>query len=254
MAPPGHVILSVDLSQAESWIVGYLAQDENMITALKNGILHETTARRLFDLNDWSIPVPDEYRYVGKRTNHGTGYRMTPERFVEEYNLESPDGRVISIATGRKWQNIWHSTYPNVKNNWWNEIDFKLKTQDSTLTTVYGFTRKFFGPDSNEKKKEATAFEPQSTVADHFNGEVQEGNEIPGGLLEFNLQKPPEVKIINQSHDSFMAEVPKAIYMDMYYLAKKLFYRPIIIKGQECWIPVDGEVGERWKEMEKIKG
>lgn len=252
VAPKDHYLLSMDLSQAESWVVAYLADDLEMKKALKAGIFHETTTWTIYDLPE-GTPISEELRYVGKKTNHGTAYRITPERFVEEYNLESPDGKVISVRQGRNYINKWHSRYHRVKGRWWADIDYTLKVNHNTLTTPYNFSRTFYGPESNELKKEATAFVPQSTVADHFNGEIQRGNERPGGLLEFRQRKPKEVRIINQSHDSFLAEVPKSIVMDVYYLAKDLFYRPFIVNGEECWIPVDGEYGERWKEMTKIK-
>lgn len=252
VAPKDHYLLSCDLSQAESWIVAYLSNDLNMKIALKNGIFHETTTWTIFDLPENTI-VSAEQRYVGKKTNHGTAYRITPERFVEEYNLESLDGSVISLRFGRQCIDKWHGKYRGVK-SWWADIDYTLKTNHNTLVTPYGFPCTWYGPESNELKKQATAFVPQSTVAEHFNGEIQVGNEIPGGLLEFDKLLPPEVRIINQSHDSFMAEVPKPIIMDIYYLAKQCFVRPIIIKGEECVIPMDGEYGERWKEgMVKIK-
>lgn len=251
IAPKDYYLLSCDLNQAESWIVAYLSGDVNMKIALQNRVLHETTTWTIFDLPE-GTPVTYEQRYVGKKTNHSTAYRITPERFVEEFNLESPDGTVISIRQGRLYIDKWHGKYTAVK-GWWADIDYTLKTNHNTLTTPYGFSATFYGPESNELKKQATAFVPQSTVAEHFAGEVQKGNEIPGGLIEFMDRIPKEVKVINDSHDSFIAEVPKPIVMDIYYLAKQCFYRPIIIKGEECKIPMDGEYGERWGEMQKIK-
>lgn len=251
-APEGCLLLSMDLSQAESWIVAYLARDENMKSALRQGILHETTAWAAIGL-PFGTKLSSEQRYIGKQTNHSTGYRVGPETAAESYNLNSPDGSVLSVAQARKNQNVWHGLYPMVKGSWWPEIDYKLSTQNRTLTNQYGFSYQWFGPIDNEMQRAATAFDPQSTVADHFNGDVQPGNEIPGGLCEFMEQKPDEFKVCNQSHDSFMGWGPKEMVMDMYHLAKKLFYRPIIINGEECWIPVDGEIGERWGELEKIK-
>jgi hypothetical protein len=250
-APKDTVLLSCDLSQAESWVVAYLANDMNMKLALQNGVLHETTAWGIFNL-PYGSPVTYEQRYVGKQTNHSTAYRITPETAAETYNLNSPDGSVISVAQSRKNQQVWFGLYTQIK-PWWADIDFTLKTNYNTLTTPYNFSYTFYGPENNEMKKAATAFIPQSTVADHFNGEIQKNNEHPGGLVEFMDQIPKEVRVINNSHDSFIAICPKPIAMDMYYLAKKLFYRPIMINGEPCWIPVDGEIGERWGELEKIK-
>lgn len=251
IAPKDHLILSCDLSQAESWVVAYLANDANMKDVLLRGVLHETTARGIYNLTPDSIPSKEQ-RYGGKKTNHSTAYRISAERAAEEYNLESPDGSTISVRQARQFQTVWHELYPRIR-GWWFDIDYTLAANHNTMVTPYGFPCTFYGILDSAMKKQATAFVPQSTVADHFNGKIQKGNEIPGGLLEFDRVAPKEVSIVNQSHDSFLAYVPKSIVMDVYHLAKKVFYRPVIIKGEECWIPVDGEIGERWGELEKIK-
>lgn len=249
-APKGYVLLSCDLSQAESWIVAYLSRDERMKHALLYDDIHSVTARAIFSLPDNQKPT-DEQRYVGKRVNHATSYRMQPDKFTEVYNKDSPTS--ISVAQSRKYQTAWHGLYTRIK-VWWGEIEVELRENDGWLVTPYDRAVQFLGPQQGELLRDATAFKPQSTVADHFNGKEQPFNPIPGGLKKLYSTIPTECQIINQSHDSCIIETPFAIWKEVYEIAKECLYRPIIIYGEECKIPVDGKVGERWEEgMEKIK-
>lgn len=258
-AEEGKVLIALDLSQAETWVVAYDAREPKMIEELKFGDIHKRTASIIFE-KDFDL-ITEIERYGGKRTNHGTSYGMKAARFAQSVNKESdkPPYLIISVAQARKFQNLWHGYYTNVKNEFWGGIQEQLG-KNRTLENYYGFPRQFWGPWGDELFKEGYAFVPQSTVAAHFNGALQPGNEIPGGLLEIqrrviesSANRGGEIKIINQSHDSCMLEVPQNYGRDILEECGEILYRPIIIKGEECWIPVDGEIGERWGEMEKVK-
>lgn len=258
-APKGKTLIACDLSQAETWVVGFDAQEPKMIQELKFGDIHRRTASVIFE-KEFDL-ITEIERYGGKRTNHATSYGMKAPRFAQVVNKESdkPPYLVISVPQARRFQNLWHGYYTNVKGVYWAGLQEQLR-KNRTIENYYGFPRQFWGPWGDELFKEAYAFLPQSTVAAHFNGEVQPGNEIPGGLEEIYRRiidtpanESGEIRIINQSHDSCMLEVPSNNAMDILEEVGEILYRPIIIKGEECWIPVDGEIGERWGEMEKVK-
>jgi len=270
VAPPGKVLLMCDLSQAESWVVAYLANEPRMKHALQYGDIHtETAGSAIFfpygcshncdkDLRTCSVcgnVVTTEMRYIGKRWNHASAYRMKPARAAQVVNKDSdqPPYVTITVAQSTEYSKAWHSYY-NLK-PWWGEIEYQLGV-NRTMVTPYGRKRTFFGGWGDELFKEATAFVPQSTVADHFNGAVQPELGISGGLLSIytNIVLPnPEIKLINQSHDSCMLEVPQSSYVEVAQQMKSYLFRPIIINGETCSIPVDCEVGERWGELEKLK-
>jgi hypothetical protein len=91
-------------------------------------------------------------------------------------------------------------------------------------------------------------------VADHFNGKTHPELGIRGGLREVHKQlvKPySDRKIINQSHDSAILEVPKGDAQEMLEPIMKLMLRPLVINNEEFTIPVDLEWGDRWSEMKK---
>lgn len=273
-AEPGNILISCDLSQAESWIVAYLANEHNMKHALHFGDIHtETAGNALFFANTgcahtWRVRVKGEewiclvcehvvtklMRYVGKRYNHASAYRMGAERAAQVINKDSdkPPYFTVTVKQSRAFSASWHGYY-NL-GPWWAEIEAAL-SETRTLRTPYGRKRTFYAAWGNELLKEATAHVPQSTVADHFNGAVHPELGIKGGLTEIRKQLVlpyPQHRIINQSHDSAILEVPRPAAHEIAERAKALLYRPLIIKDEQFTIPVDAEWGERWGEMERV--
>lgn len=251
VAPKGKVLIACDLSQAESWIVAFKANEPRMKHALMFGDIHRETAIGFFDKP--ASEIITEERYIGKQYNHASSYRMGPERAAEVINKKSdqPPYVTVSIPQSKVFASKWHSLY-NVK-TWWAEIDEQLN-KTRTLTTTYGRKREFFAAWGNELFKEATAFEPQSTVADHFNGALHPELRIPGGLLEVHRQvRCAEIPIVHQAHDSLMVECPIGIEKEIAGKIMSLLRRPLIVNYEELTIPVDCEIGERWGEMEKVK-
>lgn len=278
-ATKGFSLVAVDLSQAESWIVAYLANEPNMKRALQFGDIHtETAGNALFFSNtgcnhDWKKListikkewhcsvcqriVTELMRYVGKRYNHASSYRMEAVRAAEVINKDSdkPPYFTVTIKESKEFSTAWHAYY-NLK-LWWSDIERQLN-ETRSLTTPYGRKRIFFGAWGNELFKEATAFVPQATVAAHFNGQTHPELGIRGGLKEIyrQLVKPyvsDGHKIINQSHDSCILEVPSVVSREIGQACMRLVKRPLVINGEMFTIPVDGEIGERWGELVKLK-
>lgn len=248
-----------DLSQAESWIVAYLADDADMKLALNSGIIHETTASRLY--NKPIAEVTKVERYAGKQCNHAFAYRMEPKRHMETVNKYSTEPPYITINISQSTQrfNVWHSTYTNVRDKWWPEIDYAI-LNNRMLTTPYGFQRHFFGGlregyERQKTLKVATAFKPQSTVADHAFGAVQRDFVRPGGIKEVSkrISSVGLGNIINTSHDSVCVECKESDRMECAAIMIDCMKRPLIVNGEEVTIPVDCEIGVNYGEMMKMK-
>jgi hypothetical protein len=278
-APKGFSLISVDLSQAESWCVAFLANEPNMKKALMFGDIHTETAGSALFFNDTGCPhswnkldekegswicaeckdiVTKLMRYVGKRYNHASSYRMGAPRAAEVINKDSdkPPYFTVTLEESKRYSEAWNAYY-NLR-DWWSGIEIKLSENARKLVTTYGRERVFYGQWGNELFKEATAFEPQSTVADHFNGQIHPQLGIRGGLREIYKQyikpyKDDGHKIINQAHDSCIVEVPTPVVEEIGLGMMRLLRRPLVINGEEFTIPVDGEWGPRWTEMVKLK-
>jgi len=254
IAPPGHLLLSFDLAQAESWIVAYLANEPRMKEALVGGYFHAQTASLFF--NKPRAEITQTERYTGKKGNHATAYRQGPFMMATSINKESdkPPYVTVTLKQTKEFYKKWHEFY-KIK-GWWNEIEFQLN-QTRSLTTPYGRKRVFYAQWGEELFKEATAFVPQSTVADHMNGMVQDELGLEGGIKGVYRKVIKfwggQIKIVNQAHDSIIIECPSTIKDEIIPLVFQQLKRPIIINGESFTIPVDCEIGERWGELEKIK-
>lgn len=255
VAPPDHVLVSWDLKQAESWVVAYLANEPHMKDSLEHSDIHLDTAANAF-FSVWQISrenISKSQRYTAKRFNHATSYRMGYRRAAQVINQDSdkPPYVVITFKESKALYDAWHGYYD--LRNWWTEIETQL-SRTRTLVTPYGRIRTFYAAWGDELFKEGTAHVPQSTVSDHFKGKVHPQLGIPGGLLEVHKQfvVPGTIKIINESHDSLIAEVHKSIYGEIHPQVTALLRRPLVVRDEQFTIPVDCEVGERWGELEAV--
>lgn len=244
------MFFAMDLSQAESWVVAFSAREENMKQALQFDDIHRLTASVLFEKN--TSDITKEERYVGKRCNHALAYRMSAERLFQVFNKDAQASNVtITLSQARKYRERWHNFY-RIK-NWWASIEQTLNV-DRSITTIYGRKRTFYNRWGDELFKEATAFIPQSTVADHALGAVQPELGIEGGLLGIHKWcKLNNSKIVGTAHDSVLLEIPISTEQDTYDNVYPMFARPMIINGETFTIPVEAEIGDRYGELVKYE-
>lgn len=256
-APPGKLLISADLSQAEAWIVAYKANEQNMKKVLGSGLIHWLSARIIFekglpdDLTDKvkvKENVSDNEKYLGKKMNHSCNYRTGPFMIAIMINAESDKPPFVTVTV--KQTKLYHERWLSFYNLdvWWKEVE-EAMYRDRTLTTPYGRKITFYGQMGDSLFKEATAYVPQSTVADHMYGYVQPEIGIKGGLLGIKRNIcNKEIKMINSSHDSVLLEVPEKEVNEIVERVKKELLRPIMISGETFTIPVDIDIYERWNE------
>jgi hypothetical protein len=249
-ASPGNILIQSDLSQAESWVVAYCARELNMKQSLQFSDIHYDTAVVFYDRPRESISKLE--RYTAKRCNHAFAYRMTAPRFMQVYNKDAVDMGItqMAIKTANMFRDMWLKRYD--LQSWWAEIEETLSVT-RTITTPYGRVRTFFAQWGTELFKEATAHIPQSTVADHFGGMVQDQLGIEGGLKCIWRDWHDKCMIINQSHDSCIVDIHPSMRDDYIESAIKYLKRPLVINGETFTIPVSVEIGTRWGELEEIK-
>ncbi len=251
-APKGKTLIACDLSQAETWVVAWLANEQNMKHFLLTSDIHTETAISFF--NKPFNEIITEERYIGKQNNHANSYGMGPDQQARVINKRSdqPPYVTVSVAQCKGYQRSWHGLYPNIR-IWHEEVKQQLN-RNRTLITPYGRRRVFFQQWGPELWKAAYAHIPQSTVSDLFHGCVQDELGIAGGLLEVSKSIcTSEILLVNDSHDSCMLEAPQQIALEIGERVRSTLRRPCVINGEEVTIPVDLEIGDRWGEMEKIK-
>lgn len=254
VAGKGKVLIAVDFSQAETWIVGHLAREVKMINSLMHGDIHrETAANALFHVPE--SDVTSDMRYLGKRFNHASSYQMGYQRAAEVINKDSDKAPFVTVtlAEAKRYSEAWRAYYE--LQSWWNSIREQLN-RNRTLVSTYGRRMIFNGQWGEKLEKEATAWEPQSTVGDHANGAIHPELGIAGGFLEVYrvlVKRERAGRIINQSHDSIVFETESNLANELAPRIVALLHRPIIVNYQQFTIPVDCEIGERYGELKKQK-
>lgn len=262
IADEGYELAEFDLNRGESWVYAFLSMDPELVRIHTTGAdFHAESAavfQDVFGGGGFSaeeiskIAKSDEHpqndlcyklRYMGKRVNHASAYRMGSFKGAEVVNEEA-DETGISITPSQmgEAQKRWKQKYFGIQ-GWWDEID-KTLYNTRTLTTPYGRERQFFGWMSDHLKKEATAVVPQSTSVDYLNH----------GMLrvfdELVMEGFCALELLHQNHDSILVQYPIEHRADVHHEVKERLTRePVHINGHDVTIPVEGSYGQNWKEL-----
>lgn len=247
----GYLGYNIDLAQAENRLVAYLAPDPNMIEAFEKGIdIHRRSAAPIFGIPEED--VSDEkgsahnigdgtksQRFWGKKSNHSFNYHLSAASFALTFELQQSEGKRIRDA--------YLSAYPGLI-NYWNKIEYELKTKQRTLTNPFGRVYRFQDRWGHKLFQQAYSFKPQSTVADIING---------WGLFEIQIDPLLEpVELLNQVHDSIVFQLPISIGYAMHEkIIRKIVHnlqQTINIGIYEVSIPADVEVGINFGSMQEL--
>lgn len=253
---PGYVIMEWDLSQAEARIVALLANDEETLRLFDTIDIHAYTAGLIFG-GDWQRYCKDSEgnepveRFIGKTTRHACNYGMRKRLLMDVINTGAKNAGIDLIVSEWKAGKIleaFHSGFPKIEQVFQAEVALEID-KCSTLVNPYGRIRQFFGePQSYDIYKEAYAFIPQSTVADH----------LKFAALRIRDQRP-DFRIVMEVHDALVAQVKIGEESEIDSLVRKELERPIDFK--DCSlprgtivIPTECQIGiNNLKEMRKFK-
>jgi DNA polymerase I-like protein with 3'-5' exonuclease and polymerase domains len=217
-----EVLVNADLSQAEARVVAYESQDQGLINLFLSGLdYHSANAMNIWGYKS-VYDVPDDKRYLAKRGGHACNY------VISDYGLAISLGIPLQVA--KEFRRQYFATYPGLV-AWQRSIEAKVRA-DRTLTTPMGRKRVYLGRVDDTLVRSATAFIPQSTVADRLNE----------SLLSF-LKVWPSAKLLLQCHDSLLFTVPKHTVDSFILTLKHHMEQPIVSKGRSYTIPADFEVG-----------
>jgi DNA polymerase I-like protein with 3'-5' exonuclease and polymerase domains len=125
---------------------------------------------------------------------------------------------------------------------WQAEVEDTVKSTRA-ITNAFGLRRTFFGMIDNDAIREATAFNPQSTV---------------GQLMNFALERiyhesdlMHELDLLLQIHDACIGQSPIDDVQRHTEVVGQLMDISLNIKGRELIIPSDIEIGRSWGELKK---
>ena len=231
----GKVLVSADLAQAESRVVAYLAEEEEMMACFQRGDdIHLLTKQSLPPgfKPPHTYDVEDPLRYFAKRHTHAFTYGETA------FGLASLSG--LPLTTCKEIRNAYFTRFPNVL-KWQADIEAHLY-KNRVMVTPLCRKRMFFGRIGSELFKEAYAYVPQSTVGDILNLALIRID----SLIE---KRKMDVQLLLQVHDSFVLQCKQSDVVEVKELLMEAFHIPITIKGRTFVIPYDVKIGINWEEL-----
>ena len=234
--PDGEkVFVSADLSQAEAYIVAYLAGEEALIRLFETGAkIHNQVASNVFGVPESNIT--DKQYKLAKRIVHASNYGMGYNSFAKDTG--------VTTSEAKEYLKAYFVAYPRVK-RWHKKVEEKV-TSTRVLVTPLGRKRWFMAEDDFRLRREAYAYIPQSTVADILNM----------GLIQLDTALPEGAELMLQVHDSVVVQCDPTQLQLVIETLKKCLTRPIQItdisgKVRTCEIPVEFEVGDTWDDLKK---
>jgi uracil-DNA glycosylase family 4 len=248
IADPGMTMWKRDYVQAEAMVVAYLAEDLQQIQDFQDGIdIHCRTVEILYGCSyqeavdgyrnkdpEWMV----KRNVLGKPTRHGFNYKLGQIQLSQMFAVAGFD---VSPAECKRMLQAMASGVPAVV-RWQAEVEDTLKSTRA-VTNAFGLRRTFFGMIDNDAIREATAFNPQSTV---------------GQLMNFALEKiyhesglMHEMDFLLQIHDACLGQSPTNLVRKHADIVGQLMEIPLVIKGRELIIPSDIEIGPSWGELSK---
>jgi DNA polymerase-1 len=259
---PGYVFIEPDLSQAEARVVAALARDDRLQKLFEYGIdIHRVTASWIEDCSPNELlgrffeqpsrilaaeingilksRIGEQSRQLGKKFRHAGHYDMGKREASVQAGVS--EWKANQILTK------FHKTNPNIKEVFHREIQEFLRDNNRTLTNPFGRQRQFFNKWGEELFKEAYANIPQGTVSDH----------LKFAMIRIE-ERAPFIELLEESHDSFLAQVRVAGVNSALPIIKEELEAPIdmskcSLPRGEIVIPCEIKLGKKnWLEMERV--
>jgi DNA polymerase-1 len=253
IADPGKKFANLDLEQADARNVGALCWDYfvdehgesiagRYLDACESGDLHTTTCQLAWTELGWTADPKanrtiadqlayraDSYRQLAKKLGHGTNYYGTPRTMAMHTKT--------AVKIIEEFQRRYFAGFPCIK--LWHERVRKLIRDESTITTLFGRRRAFFGRANDDATlREAIAYAPQSMTAD----------EINLGMLK--LFRTGKVQLLVQVHDSLLFQFPEEMEDEIVPMALEALRVPLEMKrGRQLVVPVDAKTGWNWGDV-----
>lgn len=190
---PGYIMIDADLAGADAQVVAYEAEDEDLITAFKQGLdVHDKNARELWGpayvglAGDKHSGPKSLRRRETKQAVHATNYGGSSRALAKVLGW--------TVREAESFQQRWFSLHPGIKANFHRRIELDL-SRARMVTNRFGMRRVYFDR-IDSCFTQALAWVPQSTVAEvSFRAGI--------GLAA----KYPFVEMLLQVHDSLVFQI-----------------------------------------------
>lgn len=247
-APDGFDLVYIDLKTAESYAVGYIANEKKYIAAVESGDLHTAVARLTWPGLAWTGVLKADrevaeqifyrsfsYRDMAKRGGHGTNYYGKPGTMAMHLKVDK--------ALMESFQAQYFEAFPGIP-EWHKRVIAQIQ-QTGLIRNVFGIERMFWGRRTEEKTyRDAIAHEPQGTVAEIMNqGLVQ----VQQWILKERLNVGLRPELLAQVHDAGLFLVPSRERDQIIPEMLNRIVVPVHYPGVGTMaIPADAQVGKNW--------
>jgi len=265
IADEGHVLVNIDLSQAEARVVAVLAEDWELLSAFDRIDIHRRTAALALITGKLNLgldfdPIADiigkdsAERFIGKKTRHAGNYNMKWPTFMTSVISDCRRFGIdftISKYSAEQILNRFHEASPKIKNVFHAQV-IQAVDASRALINPFGRLRRFFDRPGEALHREAFAFIPQSTVKDRLMQSLMKIRKA-GGYVKY------KVRCNNEAHDALTFLMRIDEHVDICREFKPLMQLPINFGGCtlsrdiDLIIPCDFEVGQNYKELKKLK-
>jgi len=243
VADEGMKLCQLDLQQAESKLVAYLALPwgDNYLKATQSGDLHTYVVKLIWsdmfkNTNESDKDIAKRrfyrdysFRDMGKRGGHLSNYAGQPT--VAAMHLKIP------LKFAQEFNNTYFKSFPEIA-QWHNNVKVKLANGEP-ITTPLGRRCHFPGRSwDNDTIKSAISYAPQSTIGDVLN------------LGMYNVWKKYDkiwnkanpIEILLQVHDAIVFQYHPSDESWLIPEIMKALEYPVEINGQTCVVRVDPQV------------
>ncbi len=235
---PDHILVAVDLSQAEVRVVAWESGNEEFIYFFESG-------------KDIHQVVADEIgieRKICKNMVHGANYLVGAKTFAESIGK--------TVAQSKVYIARYFSRFPAIP-AWQRRVIAEVRAT-RTLTNIFGRERTFYGRIGPDFDREAVAQGPQSTVGDLLNiGMVKLFNKGYDILIQVHdevlMQIPLQDTITFVDYSNKKEEPMSMVNYNILRDIKSTMQIPMEINGRELIIPAEISIGMNWKDMKEAK-
>lgn len=238
IAEPDKHLVQIDLDQAESRYVARDSPEPKLIDLIdRKEDIHTFVAGQIFRKDPKTISKSSPERQLGKKAGHAANYGVGPRTFSESCLVEND--LVVPENEAARLIKSYFELFPGIRLR-----QERIKTQimnTKFMRTPLGRERYFYGRLCDATFREAYAYCPQSTIPD-----------ITNHLMLFLKD---HCELLLQVHDSLLLQATSAAHVkeiiDMAY-SYDLWHPEITLIGGDLRIPVGIEVGQDWKNMDKV--
>ena len=239
IAPPGHILLSVDYSQVELRILAHYSQDKALLDAFRRGEdIHRATAAAVY-----RVPLDQvtyEQRSFAKSVNFGLMYGMGAFRLARDSDL--------TLAEAEDFIAAYFERFPGVRQ--YLDRSRALAAEQGYLETLLGRRRYF--PELDASKGRKPSFQArQRAEREAINMPIQGTAADIIKIAMINLRRAlgehnSGAKMILQVHDELVLETPEEAVDRI---------APLVIEVMESAFELDAplvadaRVGPNWAEM-----